>query len=101
MPNVIYSAEPGLIIGFHGCEKAVCDAIICGKKRMKVSNNPWDWLGDGMYFWQNNYQRALHYAKHPPGKLKIKEPATASDIAANDRDNAERNSRGGPQSDSI
>jgi len=75
MRNVIYSAEPGLIIGFHGCEKAVCDAIICGKKRMKVSNNPWDWLGDGMYFWQNNYQRALHYAMHPPGKLKIKEPA--------------------------
>jgi hypothetical protein len=75
MSNVIYSAEPGLIIGFHGCEKAVCEAIISGKKRMKVSNNPWDWLGDGMYFWQNNYQRALHYAQHPPGKLKIKHPA--------------------------
>jgi hypothetical protein len=75
MRDFIYSAEPGLLIGFHGCERSVRDDIIFGKKQMKSSNNSWDWLGDGTYFWQNNYERALHYANHPPGNLKIKEPA--------------------------
>ena len=42
---------------------------------MKISNNTWDWLGDGIYFWQNNYERAWHYANNPPGGLKIKKPA--------------------------
>lgn len=71
----IYSADPGLIIGFHGCDKETCDSIIIGRQRMKLSNNPWDWLGDGMYFWQNNYERAWLYANNPPGKSKIKKPA--------------------------
>jgi hypothetical protein len=42
MPDFIYSAEPGLIIGFHGCERAVCEAIISGKSQMRVSNKSWD-----------------------------------------------------------
>lgn len=74
MLDFIYSAEPGLLIGFHGCEQEICDAIISGRKQMKVSNNVWDWLGDGLYFWQNNYERAWYYANNPPGRLKIKKP---------------------------
>ena len=79
MSGFIYSAEPGLIIGFHGCERTVCEAIISGKSQMRVSNKSWDWLGDGMYFWQNNYERALHYAQNPPGGLKINEPAVLAE----------------------
>jgi hypothetical protein len=75
MADIMYSADPGLIIGFHGCDKDVCDAIVSGQKQMDISNNVYDWLGDGLYFWQNNYERALHYAKNPPGRRKIKEPA--------------------------
>jgi hypothetical protein len=75
MQDFIYSAEPGLLIGFHGCEQTVCSAIIAGKTQMKLSNNSWDWLGDGLYFWQSNYDRALHYAKYPPPNLSIKKPA--------------------------
>ncbi len=26
------------------------------------SNNSYDWLGNGIYFWENNYQRAIQYA---------------------------------------
>lgn len=75
MPDYIYSAEPGLLVGFHGCDEAVCKAIIGGRKQLKMSNNSWDWLGDGMYFWQNNYQRAWDYANNPSGTSKIKKPA--------------------------
>lgn len=76
----MYPAKPGLIIGFHGCDKKIRDAIISDKSSLKTSNNDYDWLGHGMYFWENNQQRALDFAralkKNPrPGKDIIKTPA--------------------------
>jgi len=73
--NYIYSADPGLTIGFHGCSQELRDEIINGKTALRQSNNPWDWLGDGIYFWQNNYERAYHYASNPPPTVKIDNPS--------------------------
>jgi hypothetical protein len=36
--------------------------IINGKDQLRPSNNPWDWLGPGAYFWEDNPHRALDYA---------------------------------------
>lgn len=71
----IYSAEPGLVIGFHGCEKSVRDEIVTGCTMMKPSQNCYDWLGAGFYFWQNNYDRAMDFAMNPPGRNPFREPA--------------------------
>jgi len=38
---------------------------------LKASENGHDWLGVGAYFWENNYERALDFAKNPPGKKEI------------------------------
>lgn len=76
MSKLIYSAEPGLIIGFHGCDQSIRDKVIAGEVRLKPSNNIHDWLGSGFYFWQNNLDRALDFATRPPGKTKkITHPA--------------------------
>lgn len=74
MSNVIYASDPGLLIGFHGCDEDVRNRIISGES-LRASKNNWDWLGSGIYFWQGNYERALHYAKNPPPKVKIKTPS--------------------------
>ena len=58
----MYPSKFGLIIGFHGCDKIVRDAIVSGNKGFYASKNAYDWLGSGMYFWENNYQRALDFA---------------------------------------
>lgn len=71
----LYSADPGLLVGFHGCEKSVVESIVSGNDSLRPSSNKWDWLGDGAYFWQNNYERALDYATNPPPSVTIKEPA--------------------------
>jgi len=47
---------------------------------MKKKDNSYDWLGNGYYFWENNYDRALSFAnevKANPEKFntKIKKPA--------------------------
>lgn len=68
----LYSKRPNLIIGFHGCDKSVADKVFYGKEGLKASMNDYDWLGNGIYFWENNMERALQWAKDSP---KVKEPA--------------------------
>lgn len=60
----MYSCHPSFVLGFHGCDKEVAEKIFSGKDHLKASNNTYDWLGNGIYFWENNPQRALDYVKH-------------------------------------
>src|SRR5437868_1818332 len=71
----MYLYKPGLLIGFHGCEESLRNDIVFGNKMLKASDNGHDWLGTGVYFWENNFERALDFAKHPPGKKKIQKPS--------------------------
>ncbi len=70
----------GLTLGFHGCDRSVGERILSGRqKHLKVSTNPYDWLGSGAYFWENDSDRALHWARtvksHPQHfRQKIHEP---------------------------
>lgn len=71
----MYSSRPGLLIGYHGCDESVRDAIVAHKALLRASQNKYDWLGAGYYFWEDNYGRALDFASHPPGKKQIIKPA--------------------------
>jgi hypothetical protein len=71
----MYPAKPGLIIGFHGCDQSICNLVASGQTMLKPSRNGYDWLGHGIYFWENNYDRALEFAARPPGNKKIATPA--------------------------
>ena len=59
----IYSSRPNLMIGFHGCDEAVRDALVNDPNEIKISTKPYDWLGNGFYVWENNYSRALKWAE--------------------------------------
>lgn len=37
--------------------------LLNGTDELRPSNNPWDWLGSGIYFWEQNPHRALAYAE--------------------------------------
>lgn len=54
---------PNLVIGYHGCEKEVALKVINGEEDLHISKNKYDWLGSGIYFWENDYDRALEFAK--------------------------------------
>lgn len=60
----MYSRYAGIVFGFHGCDKSVAEQVINLKQPLKQSNNDYDWLGNGMYFWENSPARALEYANH-------------------------------------
>ncbi len=59
----MYSANPGLILGFHGCDIKVRNEVIMNTTTLNPSSNTYDWLGNGIYFWENNSQRALKFAE--------------------------------------
>lgn len=58
----MYSTRSGLIFGFHGCDESVACDVINHKTDLKESNNKFDWLGHGIYFWENSPARVLEYA---------------------------------------
>jgi hypothetical protein len=37
--------------------------LLTGADELRPSNNAWDWLGPGIYFWEQNPHRALAYAE--------------------------------------
>ena len=58
----MYQKLPNLVLGFHGCSKDVFKRVINEGQHLKKSNNSYDWLGNGVYFWEQNYQRAFEWA---------------------------------------
>lgn len=59
----MYSTLPSFVLGFHGCDREVGEKILAGKESARRSENDYDWLGEGVYFWENSPERALSYAK--------------------------------------
>ena len=60
----LYKRLPGLVLGFHGCDESVGKAVINGEHlHLKSIQNSYDWLGTGIYFWENDPLRALEFAE--------------------------------------
>lgn len=73
----IYQQAAQTVIGFHGCDKSVAKEILNSpRKHLIASTNSYDWLGDGIYFWLNDLQRAYEWAwqTHKRKPNIIKEP---------------------------
>ena len=71
----MYVSKPNLIIGFHGCEKEEQNRLLNDIKYFKNSQKEYDWLGHGMYFWDNNPERALLWARDKKKAGTLKDPA--------------------------
>lgn len=59
-----YKRSPGLVLGFHGCDKDTAEKVLAGKQPHLVpSANDYDWLGPGIYFWEADPWRAIAFAR--------------------------------------
>lgn len=63
----MYQKLPNLVLGFHGCKKSVFESVVYQGEALKASENEYDWLGHGIYFWEQNYQRAIEWATNRYG----------------------------------
>lgn len=64
----MYKKLPNLVLGFHGCSKDTYDKVIFNGEQLKKSENSYDWLGHGIYFWEHNFVRAQEWAKQRYGE---------------------------------
>jgi len=71
----MYSSRPNLMLGFHGCDESVRNELIRNPDNVKKSQEVYDWLGNGFYVWENNYDRALNWAKDKKDRNKVDVPS--------------------------
>jgi len=66
-----------IVEGYHGCDKSIFDKVVYKKMQMIKSVNPYDWLGHGIYFWEDDLKRAFDWSVESSKRIdsKIKEPA--------------------------
>ena len=55
--------QPFQTTGFHSCDKKIGLKVLNGETSLNPSKNRWDWLGPGVYFWEQNPARAFEYAE--------------------------------------
>lgn len=61
-------SKPGWVLGYYGCDAELGEAVLRGEKALFPSENDYDWLGTGIYFWEADPKRALAWAQ--AAKLK-------------------------------
>lgn len=73
----MYSKLPNLLIAFHGCDIKTYNKVLMNHEHLTASNNDYDWLGNGIYFWEQNLERAWQWAKDSANnpKSKVEYPA--------------------------
>lgn len=52
---------PEFVIGYHGCSRAAAETILA-QQQFTPSTKEYDWLGEGIYFWEYAPYRALDWA---------------------------------------
>lgn len=71
----MYDRRFNLQLGFHGCDESIRDNLINNPDNIEISQSTHDWLGHGFYIWENNYTRALDFAKDKVKRSGIKKPS--------------------------
>lgn len=62
----MYERLPAFVLGFHGCTSEQAEKLLSNELPMRESKKEHDWLGQGMYFWENDPVRADEWARTSP-----------------------------------
>jgi hypothetical protein len=63
-----------MIVGYHGCDRAMGERVLLAGEPLRPSDNDYDWLGRGVYFWEHGPQRAREFAAWKHARGEIREP---------------------------
>lgn len=70
----MYSILPNLVLGFHGCDEETYQKVLYNHESLLPSNNTYDWLGNGIYFWEDSLARAQQWAVSSCERYNRKHP---------------------------
>ncbi len=58
----MHSLSTSFVLAYHGCDSATAEKLL-RNQTFQPSENDYDWLGHGIYFWEANPDRALDWAR--------------------------------------
>jgi hypothetical protein len=74
----VHELSSFFILAYHGCDRSVGERLL-NNRTFRLSENDYDWLGSGVYFWEANPARALAWARHlkklgKSGPARVRQP---------------------------
>lgn len=63
-----------LVTGYHGCDRDFGRKLIANEQQLQPNDKKYHWLGTGIYFWENDPERALEWAKEKASRGEIANP---------------------------
>jgi hypothetical protein len=71
----VHHLSTSFVLAYHGCDRGLGESLLAGAKSLTPSDNDYDWLGPGMYFWESNPGRAQEFAEEKRKRReKIRDP---------------------------
>ena len=74
------AAYQRLVIAYRGCDTRVARDVLDRKGELSPSEDDYDWLRHGIYFWEHGPARALEWAEQQKNRGKIENPAVVGVI---------------------
>lgn len=71
----MHKLSASFVLGYHGCDEVVGEQLLLNHD-FRFSQNDYDWLGEGIYFWEANPLRGLQFAQEVAARepKRIKKP---------------------------
>jgi hypothetical protein len=68
---------PSWVLGFHGTDAETVNRVLNSQTApLRPSKNDYDWLGEGVYFWENDPERAMSFITEKMKRDKdLRQPA--------------------------
>jgi hypothetical protein len=63
-----------IVVGYHGCSRKLGHDVVNRNEQLRPNNKPYHWLGDGIYFWENDPHRALEWATEKASRGDLEHP---------------------------
>ena len=73
----MHELAASFVLGYHGCRKTVAEKLVVRREGFRPSENSYDWLGHGIYFWLENPKRACEWAVNQAGRQNWKDEKDA------------------------
>lgn len=77
----MHKLSASFVLGYHGCDESVGEQLLLNQQ-FRFSHNDYDWLGEGIYFWEANPLRGLQFAQEVASRepKRMKKPSVVGSI---------------------
>jgi hypothetical protein len=66
----MHSLSASFVLGYHGCDRETGEKLL-RNEAFRPSENDFDWLGSGIYFWEANPDRAMQWAVERASRKRV------------------------------